>query len=598
MVILYFCLLGSLLTAQQATYTSVPNIKDTFDYGSFIVRFNNKIYELITLSSPSPFKTYFSQVNILGNVSYGFDVLPKLNPQYDKAIFFGTQIGSKLFLAGREDDTITTRGSLTIVNSDLTVFKDTVFFDYLAMEMNMCRYDKMRNKVIALFSYIPNKDSLYSRYWGVMEFDTFGNLLRKKEMTPIAKYDYADNLLVTSDGNYLVSGKLNGINTNTNPFFVKLDTNLNVVWRNDLRSTGKNFFTQDYSENLVELPNGKGYCYVGEIKGGKHDNCNFFDSYTSLHFISQSGLVTNNYYHNLINKNCEGSRPKGLFLKNDSTLMIFTQRDTTSDGVITGKDSASSLVVYYNFNQHRAVKEIIGGQLLNDKTPWVVQGDNGICYRLHVGRDIDGGYITSGWAHINDNFGNSAYLMKTDSCGYTQDHKCKLVYKIDTLYGNTLKVHIIDSLSVLCQPIWTIEGKQYTSLDIIHNFSTTGIHTVKLWGFAGSTVDSLSFQVQIDSMNSRVLSANDKHIMIYPNPAREYLYVTSSIGADRHLSLGEAGRGLTLTNLLGQQISPKIESIPRGYRLDIRDLPVGMYILQIKDDGGEQIITKRILISR
>ena len=586
--VLFVTLLSSLLTAQQITYTSVPNIKDTFDYASQSFIFQGQSY---LMRSRLPPEMFFSRLNNYGIPQKNYVCSPKLNIKY---IFYSAQIGSKLFHLGAEEDTIDRRGNILIYNSDLTVYRDSVYFDYPNMEFIMCRYDQKRNKVIATFAYSIHKDSFNVRRWGIMELDTLGNILRKKEITPIARYEYTDNILVTADGGYLVSGKMNGRTTYIDPIFIKLDTNFNVTWRTDLRSTGEKFFTQYYSENLVELPNNKGYCYLGGIHRPIDTvvrKCWNFDYFSSLHFISNSGQITKNYYHNLTNPNCEISVPKGLFLKNDSVLMIFTQRYHDLEYNGSTLRTPVSLVFNYNVNQQKVVKEILGGFLLLDKTNLCTNGC--IIYRTHVGKDIDGGFITSGSANINDNNGGSAYLMKTDSCGYTQDHKCKIVYKIDTLYGNTLKVHIIDSLSVLCQPIWTIEGKQYTSLDIKHNFSTIGIHTVKLWGFAGSTVDSLSFQVRVDSMNSRIHTVENKDISIYPNPARDYLEIVFANFIPKNEVIS-----LTMTNILGQSFSPPTEVSNQNYRIDTRDLSEGVNLLQIRDKNDVIIKTERIVIDR
>lgn len=567
--------MSSLLTAQQTTYTSVPNIKDTFDYAQRTFIFQGQSY---LMRSRVPAEMFFSRLDNYGIPQKNYVCSPK--PSNIKLIFFSMQIGSKLFHLGSEDDTIDRRGNILIYNSDLTVYRDTVYYNYPNMEFIMCRYDQKRNKVIATFAYSIHKDSFNVRRWGIMELDTLGNTIMTKVITPLTRYEYVDNLLIASDGGYLVSGKMKNQTAYIDPFFVKLDTNFNVVWRTDLTSTGEKFFTQDFSENLVELPDNKGYVYLGSLYRNIDTmtrKCRYFDHFTSLHLIALSGQITRNYYHNLSNQNCESSLPKGIFLKNDSTLMIFTQRDTTSDGVITGKDSGSSLVIYYNFNQHRVTKEIIGGQLLNDKTSWVLPGDNGVCFRKHVERDIDGGFLTTGYAFINDNRGSSAYLMKTDSCGYTQDHKCKIVYKIDTLYGNTLKVRVIDSLSVLCQPIWTIEGKQYTSLDVTHNFSTTGIHTIKLWGFAGSTVDSLSFQVRVDSMNSGIVTAGENHIVVYPNPARDIIIVEF---IDNFRLIGD----IQFYDIRGRQLDmPSYRNEKNRLILNLSNMPIGFYFLKLNN---------------
>lgn len=589
--ILFLCshLLSGLLTAQQITYTSLPNLKDTFDYASYSFLYQGNTY---VHRSRYPEYIFFSHLDKYGIPQKDYFYTPKL--AYTKFAFYSQQIGSKLFQLGAEEDTIDRRGNILILNPDFSVFKDSIFYAYANMEFNKCRYDTKRNKVISLFSYSTHKDSLDIRRWGIMELDTLGSVKNKKEITPIAHFEYADNLLVTSDGNYLVSGKLNGKTTDITPFFVKLDTNFNILWRTDLSATGEKFFTQYITENLVELPNNRGYTYLGSM----HRNidtitrkCWNYDHFNTLHFISLSGQITKNYYHNLSNPFCELAIPKGLFLKNDSVLMVFTQRYHDLDYNGTTLRTPVSLVIHYNFNQHKVVKEILGGFLLLDKTNLCTAGCT--IFRTHVGKDIDGGYLTSGYAFINDNNGASAYLMKTDSCGYTQDHKCKLVYKIDTLYGNTLKVHIIDSLSVLCQPIWTIEGKQYTSLDITHQFTTLGTHTIKLWGFAGSTTDSLNFHVRVDSFNSSIIHNTTQEISIYPNPATSFIVIAVGAIADtRNLKI-------RLTNILGQEIPFDISSIAKNLiTIDTKKLPQGIYLITITDKENKVLKQDKIIVQR
>ncbi len=590
LLFLLIYLLSSQLTAQQITYTSIPNLKDTFDYASQTFTFHEKKY---ILRSRLPPEMFFSRLDILGNAEISYVCHPK--PSNLKLVFYSTQIGTKLFHLGSEEDNIDRRGNILINNSDFSVYRDSIYYDYPNMEFIMCRYDYKRNKILATFAYSIHKDSFNVRRWGIMELDTFGNTIRKKEITPIARYEYADNLIITSDEGYLISGKMNGKTTYIDPFFVKLDTNLNVQWRTDLRSTGEKFFTQDFSENLLELPNNKGYCYVGSL----HRNidtvtrkCRNFDQFSSLHFISISGQITKNYYHNLSNPNCELSIPKGIFLKNDSVLLVFTQRYRKLPYNGDSLTVPVSVVINYNINSQRVTKEILGGFMLLDKTNLCSSGCT--IFRKHVDRDVDKGYLTSGWADISETNGTAAYLMKTDSCGYTQDHKCKIVYKIDSLYGNTLKVRIIDSLSVLCQPIWTIEGKTYTSLDVTHHFSTIGTHIVKLWGFAGSTVDSLSFQVRVDSMNSGIVSGlSIEDILVYPNPASNYVSV--SLPAN----VIPAKTEIYIYNLLGQEIPCQVRNNGGGkLSIDIRGLSEGVYLLKLRDKSDGIIKLERLVISR
>lgn len=114
-----------------------------------------------------------------------------------------------------------------------------------------------------------------------------------------------------------------------------------------------------------------------------------------------------------------------------------------------------------------------------------------------------------------------------------------------------------------------------------------------------------------------VLSKIEGVMYVYPNPASDFLFVTSSetrslpsavipTPSTAPLSFGEAGRGITLTNLLGQSFSPPV--IPAnllgsqhhhtGISLDIHSLPEGIYLLQIRDKNDNLIKTERIVIQR
>ncbi|MFN7241614.1 MAG: T9SS type A sorting domain-containing protein [Chitinophagales bacterium] len=120
-----------------------------------------------------------------------------------------------------------------------------------------------------------------------------------------------------------------------------------------------------------------------------------------------------------------------------------------------------------------------------------------------------------------------------------------------------------------------------------------------------------------------IFSNSAADISIYPNPAKDLLFVTSSetrsltstvipAPASAPLSFGEAGRGITLTNLLGQSFSPPVipasTIIPAnlsgsqhheaGLSIDVRSLPEGIYLLQIRDKNDNSIKMERIVIQR
>lgn len=83
-------------------------------------------------------------------------------------------------------------------------------------------------------------------------------------------------------------------------------------------------------------------------------------------------------------------------------------------------------------------------------------------------------------------------------------------------------------------------------------------------------------------------------IRVYPNPASDFVDISPSTvipNLIRNLSI-------TLTNLLGQSLSPPVIPANAGISIDIRSLPEGIYLLQIRDKNDILIKTERIVIQR
>jgi hypothetical protein len=87
---------------------------------------------------------------------------------------------------------------------------------------------------------------------------------------------------------------------------------------------------------------------------------------------------------------------------------------------------------------------------------------------------------------------------------------------------------------------------------------------------------------------------NSHQWAVYPNPASDYVEVVSP-DSYREWTVGSE---VELYNLLGQQVSPSIEVSKDGLRLDVRDLPEGIYLLHIRDKNDNLIKTERIVIAR
>jgi hypothetical protein len=94
------------------------------------------------------------------------------------------------------------------------------------------------------------------------------------------------------------------------------------------------------------------------------------------------------------------------------------------------------------------------------------------------------------------------------------------------------------------------------------------------------------------SCKSGIEAAEDIDIKVYPNPASDYIDLVCM--QSRLLS----GMGVVVEfyNLLGQQFYPKMDDVDDGLRIDVKELPKGVYLLKLltKSDNKQRI--ERIVI--
>jgi len=577
--ILLFIGLVADIQCQQPVYTRLYNVPYTGDYALKSFVFDSRFY----IYRHTSFREDFIELNTRGDSLRGF-LIPKIKK--GRGYFDAFTAEDKLFLLGITYDTARLeRGNVTIIDRNWNILKDTFYTNHPSMWFSCGVADTVRKRIILLYNFQRHVDSFEYVHWGIVEIDSSGNLIRQSDMPDVNISTWAESILYTRDGNYFIAGKQTLPSGRQIPFFQKLDTSFQRIWITNLDSIQMTFYTdRNHLQNVLELPDQSGFVYLGMIRTGFHNDCNFYDSYSALIFMDENGKMTRYYYHNYPSIKCESAHPKGLFFKNDSILMIFSQRDTTKFKEQT--DSSSSDVLYYHLHQNKVVKQIIGGYTFWGKIPRATLSFD----RLHVARDLDGGYLTVGDICVQgDGLCNGTAVYKTDSCGYTDDHQCKLVYSKGSQNGMEVDFHIIDSMSILCQPLWTIEGRSYTQPDIVHSFSRAGWHKIRLWGFAGKTTDSISFDIYLDSMPNTLIATSLPDLHIYPNPAQTVL----------NLKLPRFQEGLEykLYNSIGVGIiHNKFSRIHT--QIDISRIPGGVYTLIISNFQGDILSREQIQISR
>lgn len=104
------------------------------------------------------------------------------------------------------------------------------------------------------------------------------------------------------------------------------------------------------------------------------------------------------------------------------------------------------------------------------------------------------------------------------------------------------------------------------------------------------------FRMAADSSSctSGIEESKQLSIKIYPNPASDYIEV---ISPDNYRERA-VGSEIVLHNILGQQFYPRIEITKQGLRIDVRELPLGIYFLYMTDKDTILSRTEKFVIQR
>jgi hypothetical protein len=136
-------------------------------------------------------------------------------------------------------------------------------------------------------------------------------------------------------------------------------------------------------------------------------------------------------------------------------------------------------------------------------------------YLKSILRASDGGYLLYGYS--NGTFNSLPFnqapgyciIVKTDSCGFSIRDTCKVVPIIDSIKYRKVYIHLEDMLHKVCGRKWYVDGKVFDTERLEYEFSDTGTFKIKVWGFAGATVDSTTFDIHITQLDSCASRASD-----------------------------------------------------------------------------------------
>ncbi len=137
---------------------------------------------------------------------------------------------------------------------------------------------------------------------------------------------------------------------------------------------------------------------------------------------------------------------------------------------------------------------------------------------------------------------------------------------------------------------WTVNNDVFSKHIHTHQFTDSGQQVVKLKYSApnGCSVDT-NLYVKIPgnhvTIHSGMLQQSTIPIQMYPNPATDYLVLTS----EKQIQL------ITITNNNGQQIPVNTVQSPATTTVDVSSLTPGLYVISATLISGE-LITKKIVI--
>ena len=347
----------------------------------------------------------------------------------------------------------------------------------------------------------------------IIKTDTLGNKLWQREYGQPASYNFAYDWYKTDDGGYILAGDRNDNNNlNRNLLLIKLDSLFNEEW------------SQSYDGGFYEVMGGfsglqvvsDGYIIVGQQE--------YFAVSTGTHRIKgifvktdkQGGLEVMKLY----NEQYRNMGYRGIVSHAVDEFMVagLVEIDTGLDAkvriLLTKFDNKGDILWQREYNH-------LNGNDLDH------------VYCNYISKDVDGNYLVNGYIlypYLTSHLHN-AWLMRTDSCGYTEGDVSIAQIQLDTLIDKTIMLQ--NTSPSYCSWHWLFgDGDSSSVRNPTHTYNDTGSYTISLVTRAGNDWDTASMQVHVadtSTVNSPQSTAVSAQMRLYPNPASEYIILSGYI---------------------------------------------------------------------
>lgn len=516
-----------------------------------------------------------------------------------------------------------------------------LFYDY---EGNLCTiHDE--------FTYSANPDSMHLSIRRINPTELTTTLVTK-----ISGY-YSQSLIRTSDSGFLIYtySPVYEKKFYLDPIIIKFDKNWNKLWERNIGEYGKREAGGYGIQRLVELDSQYycwrtsqvdyevGFLYKLDNKGNIIEKWREKESSSFQTLIRQKELIisfgdkywwnqpgnasvsihTFNSSYDIIRKNYIGFREfyDTCSLPLDSTLYHMDAARTHDGGFLIfnwgSSYGARGKVRPYGQNFDILFKTDSCGFTQGDTCKIIPKIDSIVYNRVYISLDevnnkvcgrrwhIDGKVLTSeklvysfldtgtysigiwGFAGATvDSTSLEVRINKLDSCNSSKHDICSMDSDTSFIKCNQVSYKINKHKSKYCTRHWIIDNKIFNQDSVNYTFPNNGIYLIKLIGNRGVSDDTLSFYTKVECKLSLKPEVSNL-INISPNP------VTDILDVEVHTNVS-----IYMSNLLGQQVFPRIGNTKRGFRLDVRDLSQGIYILQLRDKTGSVVKTEKLIIAR
>ncbi len=517
---------------------------------------------------PNPYKSY-SQVYMLNSIgdtlwtkrydiNFDYDGLTQAHVALE--LSYG-----EFIIAGNFLDTIEQGGTTYIMKIDSLgnqLWFNIINAGYSDKPVNIMLTDS--NFILLLGYYYTDTLNSDSKTF-IIKIDSSGNFLTQTDYY-FGRYTAAYSWHKTLDGGIIFGGEFNPQGRiDGDLMLAKLKPDLQVEWVKNYGTLHED--RSGYRAGLINTVSSE-YIMCGRTFVPCTSNCWYERTEGYVIKTDSSGnLIWQKHYSSPdTNFYFYGIQPSenGYVVGGGIALDTFTR--TMPRGYLMKIDTSGNKIWSRTYTYHNAYEE-----------------DN---YAWDLIKTSDGGYLLSGYLiyNLSDNR-NDAWLVKTDSCGYTEGDVSIAQIQLISIQDSTVRLN--NRSPQFCSFKWYFgNGDSSTTKNPTYTYSDTGTYTIMLITQAGNEKDTAYLTIHIGDtvVSSPHLTAITPQLKLYPNPATQYIILSGFIPQ-------ETGKAvLEFYDMQGKLI--KQEPLEQGAinrSIGIREFSQGVYAYKVF--SSDKIIT-------